>query len=192
MSPLLLCLRDTFFHQAKARGVCEKKVGACPSAGLGDRCLVGSMPAARSERLRCQMKDLLSWRNKQRQPQTESRTLPCRGGEQGLFSHCLRGCLAKVPPASSRNCSQHLQRRWSLITLINSGAEGEMMFMLIQASFFSFLTLDVYSALPILCPPEPAGCWGFFSVPWQDITLVLAKQMCQQILAGGSLHATFR
>lgn len=41
--------------------MCEMKAGACPSAGLGDRCWVGSMPAARSERLRCQMKDLLSW-----------------------------------------------------------------------------------------------------------------------------------
>ena len=34
------------------------------------------------------------------------------------------------------------------------------MFMLIQA----FLTLDVYLALPVLCPSEPAECWGFASV----------------------------
>ena len=48
-----------FFHQVKATGVCEMKVGACPSPGLGDRCSAGSMPAARSERLRCPTKDLL-------------------------------------------------------------------------------------------------------------------------------------
>lgn len=69
MCLLPLCPCDTFVHQVKATGGCELKVGACPSAGLGDRCWVGSMPVARSEKLRCQIKDLLSW-EKQAVPTT--------------------------------------------------------------------------------------------------------------------------
>lgn len=189
MSPLLLGLCDTFFHQVKATGMCEMKVGACPSAGIGDRCWVGSTAAARSERLRCQMKDLLSW-EEQAVPSTcciQDSPLQRRGA----------GAVLTLPtwvlPPSSKNCSQHLQRRWSLIALIGLGVEGEMMFTLIQALFFFLFWHEMsYMALPILCPLEPAGCWGFSSVPWQELTLVFAKNMCQQISAGGSSHALFR
>lgn len=129
MSPLLLGLCNTFFHQVKATGMCERKVGACPSAGVGDRCWVGSTAAACSERLRCQMKDLLSW-EEQAVPSTcciQDSPLQRRGAGAVLTLPTW------VPPASSRNCSQHLQRRWSLIALISLGVEGEMMFTLIQA-----------------------------------------------------------
>lgn len=80
-------------------------------------------------RLRCQMKDLLSW-EEQAVPSTcciQDSPLQRRGAGAVLTLPTW------VPPASSRNCSQHLQRRWSLIALISLGVEGEMMFTLIQA-----------------------------------------------------------
>lgn len=154
--PLLLCPCDTFFHRVKATGAGEMKVGACPSAGLGDRCLVGSVPAACSEKLRCQMKDLLSG-EKQGAPTTYrvQDSPPCRGGEQGLCSHRLR--LRCHQPLQGTGVNTHRPRGFRCRRRDDVHARSGF--------FFAVLTLAVCSALPTPWPPEPAGCRRFSPVP---------------------------
>lgn len=102
-SPLLLGLCGTLFHQAQAAGMCEMQAGARPSAGAGDRCWVGST-APRGSGARWRI--CFPGRNRQCQAHAASRTLPCRGGEQGLFSPCPRGCHQPLQGTAVNTCKE--------------------------------------------------------------------------------------
>lgn len=81
-----------------------------------------------------------------------------------------RGCFHTAYMGAWLRCHQPLQG-----AVVNTCKEGDHSSIWVQERdnvhanpgffFIFFLTLDVYLDLPTLCPSEPAGSWGFSSVP---------------------------